>query len=333
MCQIPKETVASSLFEEAGAPSYFQSSKLNSTTFLIIEADDYKENPFIYVKVLEKYVVLIDTGCGGVPGRIETTSLKAYIESHPLAFADNQPINPGGRKPYVIICSHSHFDHIGGIEQFVALPTTTVWASGYSRNFVENPINFPETSLCNLVGMKPPKYTVDSFASDGEHVVHTSSGLDLGLVIFHTPGHTPDQLAVWDPEERVLFVGDSLYEHVPIIFPKVGSVTDYVKSITRTRLLVEQWNDEGDSSRVTIAAGHITRDADAETLLLAAEDALHKILISNSISPTNPKFYQFIDEDVEEYEEKGSSLSFVGSGKNFSQARMDPSIVEALGAC
>ena len=97
MCQIPKETAASPLFEEAGAPSYFQSSKLNSTTFLIIEADDYKENPFIYAKVLEKHVVLIDTGCGGVPGRIETTSLKAYIESHPLAFADNQPINPGGK--------------------------------------------------------------------------------------------------------------------------------------------------------------------------------------------------------------------------------------------
>jgi glyoxylase-like metal-dependent hydrolase (beta-lactamase superfamily II) len=60
--------------------------------------------------------------------------------------------------------------------------------------------------------MQTPQYSVTHWVADGERVSFGSEHLDLGLVIYQTPGHTPDELAIWDEDERALFVGDSVYE-------------------------------------------------------------------------------------------------------------------------
>lgn len=98
--------------------------------------------------------------------------------------------------------------------------------------------------------METPKYKVTHWADDGQHVQTSDSGDDLGLVIYHTPGHTPDQLAVWDPQERVIFVGDTMYEWAPIVFPLEADLKLYSNTLGKLKSLVAAWNS-GASDQTT----------------------------------------------------------------------------------
>jgi glyoxylase-like metal-dependent hydrolase (beta-lactamase superfamily II) len=93
----------------------FTCSRLNSTTFMIVEDDQWSEQPIIYVKITANAVVLIDTGCGGasrIPD-LALTSLRQFLEKYEVTDNGGRPLNPNGEKDYVVICTHCHFDHIG----------------------------------------------------------------------------------------------------------------------------------------------------------------------------------------------------------------------------
>lgn len=241
--------------------TYFHCRKLNDTTFQIVEDDKWREHPFIYAKVYDSVIVLIDTGCGGaskseIPG-MQLRSLRHFIETYPVSVNGNKPLNPGSEKGYVVICTHCHYDHIGngfcciddqleliryigGIEQFKDAPKSVIWASGYDKEFIGDQAVLPIHSLCQFVGMKTPQYKVTHWATDGEPVKYDT--VDLGLVIYHTPGHTPDGLAILDTKERVLFVGDFAYEWAPIVFTLEGSVSLYKDSLNKLHNLVRKLN-------------------------------------------------------------------------------------------
>src|ERR1700753_531411 len=135
----------------------------------------------------------------------------------------------------------------------------------------------PIHSLCQFVGMKTPRDKVTHWAADGERIKHGADSLDLGLVVYQTPGHTPDELAIWDENEKVLFVGDTAYEWAPIIFPLEGSIPLYKQKLSKLLNLVREMNASYHSDdltlkakaidRVSLASGHITRDVDAEDFL------------------------------------------------------------------
>lgn len=71
--------------------------------------------PFIYAKVYDTVLVLVDTGCGGAArdSSVEVTSLRKFIETYPVADNDDRPLNAGAQRLYVVVCTHCHYDHIG----------------------------------------------------------------------------------------------------------------------------------------------------------------------------------------------------------------------------
>lgn len=93
----------------------FTCTRLNSSTFRIVEADKYGEFPFIYAKVYESVIVLIDTGCGGAARdpAVKLTSLRSFVETYPVEDNHGRPLNAGGSRSYVVVCTHCHYDHIG----------------------------------------------------------------------------------------------------------------------------------------------------------------------------------------------------------------------------
>lgn len=325
----------------------FSVSKLNSTTFLVIEEDKWDENPFIYVKTYPSTLVIVDTGSGGIARNpdAQLTSLKVFLETCSLDVNDNKPLNPGGVKSYTVICTHCHFDHIGGVPLFAVEDRTAVWASGKDRDFIEGPDRLPTTSLCRYVGMQTPEYKVTHWASDGQHVVD-SAGEDLGLVIYQTPGHTPDELALWDPQERVLFAGDTIYEWYPILFPPEGDLVLYSETLGKLRGLVEGWNKEMTTStdavsrRVTLACGHLTKEGDAAQLLSDADSFLYRIT-QGDVEPRDAGVDKYGlteprqggtpgGDQLEIYGDEGSQVSFMGPIVQFSRLRQSASAVEAL---
>jgi glyoxylase-like metal-dependent hydrolase (beta-lactamase superfamily II) len=96
-------------------------------------------------------------------------------------------------------------------------------------------------------------------------------GVQLGLTILHTPGHTPDELAVWDEAEGVLYVDDTLYERAAIIFPNEGSIVDWWRSVENLLRLVQ-------GKGAKICAGHVTAGQDAEDVLKATLAFMRDVL-------------------------------------------------------
>ena len=274
--------------EEAG---HFACSRINRTTFVIHENDEFKEHPFIYVKSYEKIpvIVLSDTGCGsGSKESPKPRDLRTFLETHPVAANGSQPLNPqdsngNPRKKYVVICTHCHYDHILGVPQFREASPEIVAAQG-GKSFIET--DLPKHSLCKALGIDTPQYEITRWAQDYETL--SFEGKSLGLQIIHTPGHTPDELAWYDQEERHLYVGDSFYERVAqdksykqaILFPEAGSIIDYVKSLDKLLDFIEAKNSYDDAHKgpLRVGCGHVTSSVDAREILLDVRRLFSDIL-------------------------------------------------------
>lgn len=229
------------------------------------------------------------------------------MEGSPVESNDNQPLNAGRHKrEYIVICTHCHFDHINGIEQFsipdggIGIQRATIVASARGRSFIEN--DLPEHSICKYVGIPTPRYTVSVWAEDFERLTYPlehacmdmeasqflpASASDLGITIINTPGHTPDELAWYDHNERHLYVGDSFYEEgedfyeegkegMAILFPKDGNWLDYMQSMHKLLDFVRRENaavaEDSDGwlsvpKRVKVGCGHGTISVDGETIV------------------------------------------------------------------
>ena len=178
-----------------------------------------------------------------------------------------------------MICSHCHYDHILGIEDFTRHPRCGIWASSFDKSFLSLD-DLPEHSLCKENGVPTPKYTVTDWAHDNVPVRDLSSK-DLGLVSFHTPGHTPDSPSIFDPQERVLFVGDTISGWDLIIFSHEGNLVTYSQTMGKLSKLVRAWNEDASKRRVTIASGHCNDVADAASLIVDVSAFLLDVVDGN----------------------------------------------------
>lgn len=107
----------------------------------------------------------------------------------------------------------------------------------------------------------------------------------LGVRIFHTPGHTPDEIALFDDNENMLYVGDTLYEWEPIIFPPAGSIITWFASMRHLVALVREQNEilaarggSGGQSEVLVNAGHVTALRPALEVLLATVEFMRDVV-------------------------------------------------------
>jgi glyoxylase-like metal-dependent hydrolase (beta-lactamase superfamily II) len=273
-------------------PPYF-SSKLNATTHLIVHKDKYFEFPFIYVKLYPQLslAVIIDTGCGAHNGQDEGPGLELKDYIHGDILGSEQ-----ANYDFLVICTHCHFDHIGGIEAFVKSGASIV-ASGHDRDFLRPDLR-DKNSLCGNFGAKTPKYEVSHYTQDGEELEYNGHG--LGLQIIHTPGHTPDSLAIYDEAERWLYVGDTCYQrfatmpwgkeqNVPIVLPLQGNWKDFIISLYTLQEFVKQteesFEDRTPDRRIQLAAGHTTSQS-------PAADFLHRVIdfCEGIVAGTVPEF-------------------------------------------
>ena len=112
---LPADPAVMAEFLATPPTTCFSATKLNGSTFVIVEDDKWDESPYIYAKLFPSSLVLIDTGCGGAAKdpTVELRSLRKFIETYPVADNGGQPLNENGKRKYVVICTHCHYDHIG----------------------------------------------------------------------------------------------------------------------------------------------------------------------------------------------------------------------------
>ena len=99
------------------------------------------------------------------------------------------------------------------------------------------------------------------------------------MTIFHTPGHTPDEIALYDHAEMMLYVGDSLYEYEAIIFPSEGSIVTWFESMDFLSRLVETMDSKAsDGRKVQMNSGHRTVLRPALEILQAAKAFMEDVV-------------------------------------------------------
>ncbi|MEU3747720.1 MULTISPECIES: MBL fold metallo-hydrolase [Streptomyces] len=106
----------------------------------------------------------------------------------------------------LVVNTHWHSDHVGGNALLqasgAAIAAGTPEADAITRRD-------PGCCAAEYLDQPVAPYTVDVPLDDGQ--VLRLGGADWEVV--RTPGHTPGHLALWQPDERLLVVGDALSDY------------------------------------------------------------------------------------------------------------------------
>ena len=115
-----------------------------------------------------------------------------------------QFLSERGLKPVYALNTHGHFDHMMGVEFLRSRYGAKFAVSSKDKFLVEN-----ATQSAELFGIRtgdmPEKIDVDLEGMQSIKFGQTE------LQIISTPGHTPGHVALYEPQSKVLFTGDTLF--------------------------------------------------------------------------------------------------------------------------
>lgn len=112
-------------------------------------------------------------------------------------------ITSNGLKPVVAINTHGHFDHVLGVE-FLKQRYEIPFALSSKDQFLLDNASTSGSVFGVQIGAMP-KVDLDLDAMDEVRFGHTA------LQVIKTPGHTPGHVALYEPESKALFTGDTLF--------------------------------------------------------------------------------------------------------------------------
>ncbi|MGB9628779.1 MAG: MBL fold metallo-hydrolase [Thermodesulfobacteriota bacterium] len=101
----------------------------------------------------------------------------------------------------LILLTHSHPDHLEGLELFLNKSVRISMAQEEERYLLES-----GKYLFEMMGQPIPKFRIDFYLKEG--VLHLGEKI---FEIYKTPGHSPGSLSIYWPEQKVLFTGDVLF--------------------------------------------------------------------------------------------------------------------------
>lgn len=168
-------------------------------------------------------------------------------------------------KPLSVLPSHLHFDHLGGLHNFKSIylvdtPFTRAFKAADGRYHVPEPVY-----LGNFDHMVVPPFNVARLVKPDE--VIDLGGLKLRLL--SVPGHTQDEVALYDATHNILLGGDHLYPSWLL----AGNAKDYLASLDATLKVINKQTtvygahadeDPNQVPRMTYAQVQAIRDSMAQ---------------------------------------------------------------------
>ena len=184
------------------ADDYFTLQRIDARTIAIGEPR-YAQQNYSYLILGKSRAILYDSGSG-------VRDITPIVRSQTSL-------------PVTVVASHLHYDHVGNHARFervafVDLPALRERAQGGVLSLRD------EEHLGFLEGRPAPDLQVTEWWVPG-----TTLGLGgRRLRVIHTPGHTPDSIALYDPDSHQLFAGDFIYPGELYAFLPGSSLRDYL---------------------------------------------------------------------------------------------------------
>lgn len=127
-----------------------------------------------------------DTGCG-------YRSIAPILSRH-------------GREQIRAFPSHMHHDHLGGVGEFQAILAADLpmIRAIETDGFIEPPESM---YLGSDEGLRPPRFPVRGWLKPGAHLMVGRRYLE----VWHTPGHSPDSMSLWEAGRNRLYAADLIY--------------------------------------------------------------------------------------------------------------------------
>ena len=196
---------------------WFTIQKIDEKTFAISEYGHW-EKVHSFLLIGTEKAALIDTGLG-------IDSIKQVTDQ----LTD---------LPIIVLTTHVHADHIGSHAEFENIYVHEADANwlmngiqGLSIEQIRHDIG-RDITLPTPATFNPTTYT--PFQGQPTGLVADGDVIDLGertLTIYHTPGHSPGHISIFDNATGYLFTGDLLYDETPVyaFYPTTNPV-DLVNS-------------------------------------------------------------------------------------------------------
>ena len=177
------------------------------------------------ILIVEEELTLVDTGFLGSSAQVTNFihSLGRSVEEISL-----------------IIITHNHFDHAGGLAELRKLTRAKVAVHQADINDTEGQSTYPGV-IRGLMRIPPFSALRSVFSIRSDDVDIPLAGGEVleplgGLEVVHTPGHTPGSISLYSPREKLLIIGDALGKRrrglrLP---PKMAS-TDLTQAIDSVR--------------------------------------------------------------------------------------------------
>lgn len=142
--------------------------------------------------------ILLDAGMGLRPLKAEIARLR--------------------ERPVACVCSHCHFDHIGGACEFDVRLGHSADADVHARPDLDRTCARPWLAGDLLSALPYEGFELRNFALTPAPLTgYLDEGdvIDLGdraFSVFHLPGHAPGSIALYEKKTRTLFSGDVIYD-------------------------------------------------------------------------------------------------------------------------
>lgn len=240
---------------------WFRHKQVSPKCWRVLEVDDpYQEYCHCYVRLGADKCVLIDTGCG-------SHDLRGYIDQH---------INTE-KLPYFVICTHSHFDHVGSNYQF----PEGICFGGADAAFTQSVQGLLKPFKNGGAGDPVKPFTISRWLQEGDLIPLGPAPEDGCLEILHTPGHSPDSISLWDAQEQRIFSGDFLYPAAGwdnLLAPPGGlyaaqpgcDLYAYLEAMHKFRKFIALKTEDG-LPAITLACGHNSYSEDVQFVTSAIE--------------------------------------------------------------
>lgn len=160
----------------------------------------------------------------------------ALVDSGFAAHAEATAALVGEHAPFVgtVVNTHWHSDHVGGNHLLQSAGARVVASRPDADDVAKGD---PGCCVAEYLDQPVPQFTVDTPVGDGDR-------LDLGehtWQVLAVPGHTPGHLALWNPDDRVVAVGDTLSAYdvgwVNVMRDGPSGIEDALDSLQRLREL------------------------------------------------------------------------------------------------